>query len=446
MSTTTPNADQRNLAESPQPLRILFVITSMPIGGAETLLVNLIRRLDGDRFAAEVCCLKEPGPLGEVLAREIPVHSRLLRNKLDLRVFPRLRKLIRQRRIDAVLTIGAGDKMFWGRLAAWTCGVPVIAAALHSTGWPDVIGRLNRCLTPITDAFIGVASAHGRYLVDQERFPPRKVRVIPNGVNTMQFQSRRTWRDAARAELGWSSHTPVVGVVAALRPEKNLRLFLKAAARLAALDEECRFLIVGDGPQRSSLQQAACDLGVMEQVRFLGARSDIPQLLNAMDVFSLTSRMEANPVSILEALACGVPVVATNVGSVKETVRPGETGRLVNSDDDVALAAAWSELLRDDQLRQRLGDNGRRLVREHWSLDAMVRGYENLISEIHQSKSGGDLGNRREASLNVTPAEGTVANYADSSPPGGNRLGAGGELPLGAWDAGAVAEQPLQHG
>ena len=148
------------------PLRVLFVITSMPVGGAETLLVNLCQRLNRERILPELCCLKGPGPLGELLAEQISVHARLLNGKWDWRVLSRLRNLIRARRIDGVITVGAGDKMFWGRLAARLERLPVIGAALHSTGWPDGIGRLNRWLTPITDVFIAVAENHGRYLTE----------------------------------------------------------------------------------------------------------------------------------------------------------------------------------------------------------------------------------------------------------------------------------------
>ena len=115
------------------PLRTMFVITSMPVGGAETLLVNLMRRLDRELVAPELCCLKEMGPLGEVAANEVTVHAGLIRTKYDHRILARMRKLLDERRIDAVVTVGAGDKMFWGRLAAWMEGVPVILSALHST-------------------------------------------------------------------------------------------------------------------------------------------------------------------------------------------------------------------------------------------------------------------------------------------------------------------------
>jgi len=167
-----------------RPLRVMFLVTSMPVGGAETLLAALVRQLDRRWFAPEIGCLKERGPLGEELAAELPVHHDLLAHKYDLRIWPRLVRLLRERQIDAVVTVGAGDKMFWGRLAARRVGVPVILSALHSTGWPDGVGRLNRLLTPITDGFIAVADSHGAFMIAEERFPAEKVFVIPNGVDT----------------------------------------------------------------------------------------------------------------------------------------------------------------------------------------------------------------------------------------------------------------------
>src|SRR4051794_1420536 len=165
-----------------RPLRVMFVQTDMRVGGAEMVTANIIRRLDRGRFAPELCCLKERGALGEELAAEIPVHHGLLSSKYDWRVWPRLTSLLREREIDGVITVGAGDKMFWGRLAARHVGVPVILSALHSTGWPDGVGRLNRLITPITDSFIAVAASHGQFLAKNLGIPASKVAVIPNGV------------------------------------------------------------------------------------------------------------------------------------------------------------------------------------------------------------------------------------------------------------------------
>jgi glycosyltransferase involved in cell wall biosynthesis len=224
-----------------------------------------------------------------------------------------------------MITVGAGDKMFWGRLAAWLEGLPVIGSALHSTGWPDGVGRLNRCLTPLTDVFIAVAENHGRHLIEREGFPAARVRVIPNGIDTDRFSPRPECRDAIRGEIGIPSSAPVVGILAALRPEKNHKLFLQAAAIVKEKFPSAHFVLVGDGPERQALEQFTAESRLTQCVHFLGNRSDVPQVLSAFDVLALTSHNEANPVSILEALACEVPVVATRVGSVHETVREGVT-------------------------------------------------------------------------------------------------------------------------
>ncbi len=387
------------------PLRVLFLVTSMPVGGAETLLMNLVRRMDRKRFAPELVCLKELGPLGEKLACEMRVHSHLIAGKYDLRILPRLWRLMRIPRADAVITVGAGDKMFWGRLAARLAGAPVIASALHSTGWPDGVGRLNRMLARITDAFIAVADAHGRHLVEGEQFPADKVRVIYNGIDADRFAPR----DGApvRAALGIPPDAPVVGILAALRPEKNHELFLAGAARIRAARPDARFLIVGDGPQRPALEALANELGIAPGVHFLGTRSDVPELLAACDLVALTSHNEAAPVSILEALAVGVPVVAANVGSVSETVIDGETGRLFPAGDLDAYVAAAFDVLADDQARTRMAGAGRRLVVERWSLAAMVRGYEQLIETIYKSKQPA------ASALPFPPGEGRGEGAAD---------------------------------
>jgi glycosyltransferase involved in cell wall biosynthesis len=368
-----------------QPLRVMFMHTDLRIGGAEMVTSNLIRRLDRARFAPELCCLKERGALGESLAGEFPVHHGFLRNKFDLRVWPGLVRLLRHRAIDVVLTVGAGDKMFWGRLAAQRARVPVILSALHSTGWPDGVGRLNRLLTPITDAFIAVASSHGRFLVEHEQFPADKVAVIPNGVDTEQFAPIEDGT-ALRRQLGIESTAPVIGIVAALRPEKDHELFLEMAGRIVSQIRSARFLIVGDGPRRPALEQRARKLGIKSKVTFLGNRADVPRLLAAFDVFVLTSQIEANPISILEAMSAGKAVVATDVGSIREVVAQGTTGFLVPPGDVEQMAERVLQLIRNPRLARTLGTAGRSTVVDHWSIDAMTERYEGLIESIYARK------------------------------------------------------------
>lgn len=372
--------------EARGPLRVLFVITCMPVGGAETLLVELVRRMDRRRFRPELCCLKYLGPLGQVLAQEIPTFTGLLAHKYDLRVLPRLWHLMRRRQVDAVVTVGTGgDKMFWGRLAAWLAGVPVICSALHSTGLPDRVEWLNRQLAPLTDGFIAVARSHGQYLAEHEGCPPDRIYVIPNGVDTDRF--RPMPKDPALAqELGLPSGAPVVGIVAALRPEKNHELFLAAARRVNQHRPETVFLVVGDGQRRAYLEQWAVDLGLADRVLFTGNRSDVPELLSLLDVFVLSSHMEANPLSILEAMASGKPAVATRVGSIPENLEDGKTGFLVPPGDAEALADRVLWLLDHPAEAAQMGRLARHHVLHHASIHQTVAGYETLLEFLYRQK------------------------------------------------------------
>ncbi len=366
-----------------RPLRVQFVLTSLPVGGAETLLLNMVRTMDRVNFAPEVTCLKQPGELGPSIEAVVPLHSNLLSGKWDIRVLGRLIKLFRAREADAVVTIGAGDKMFWGRLAAKLAGVPVICSALHSTGWPDGVGKLNRLLTSITSGFIAVAKEHAKFMVEWEKFPANRVFMIPNGVDTNRFQPNSHATDWLRAELKVPPNTKLVGIVAALRHEKNHLQFVEAAGKLIQAGNDAHFVIVGDGPERASIESAIKQAGLVNRFHLLGSRSDTQRIVAALDVFCLTSRNEANPVSILEALACEVPVVSPNVGSISETVIPGQTGYLTQPLSAIDTSDRIQQLLNDPQFAKQLGRNGRAMVESSWSLQAMVEGYQSLIEQLY---------------------------------------------------------------
>ena len=394
--STTQDAPPTDSVESMQPpfgrpLRTMFLLTSMPIGGAETLLVNLCRSFDPKRVTPLVGCLKQRDVLGEELGNHFTVYDQLIRHKYDFAVAGRLKKLFLKEKVDAVITVGAGDKMFWGRLGARRARVPVILSALHSTGWPDGVGRLNRFLTGITDGFIAVARQHAEYQVEQEKFPANKVFLIPNGIDTDRFVFNSKHRTDWRNQLAINHDVPVVGIVAALRPEKNHDLFIEAAARVSRVSPEARFVIVGDGPERIRLEALVHSKELQDCVLFAGATQDIPGVLSMMDFFALTSHNEASPVSIMEALSCRRPVVATDVGSVDESVIEATTGFLVEPGDATAMAKRWVELIQHPQRRDYLGRKGREHVVQNCSLYSMTQGYTNLIETIFASKTNSNV-------------------------------------------------------
>ena len=186
--------------------------------------------------------------------------------------------------------------------------------------------------------------------------------------------------------LDLDAKAPVVGIVAALRPEKNHDMFLRVAALVHEALPAARFLVVGDGPERARLEALAQSLGIAKVVRFLGTRRDVPEVLSLLDVLVLTSHSEANPLCLLEAMASEKPVVATRVGSVSETVLDGQTGYLVAPGDCSAMAGRVLELLRDRDRAATIGRTGREQVIAHWSVARMVQGYQDLIAEIYAAK------------------------------------------------------------
>ena len=228
-----------------------------------------------------------------------------------------------------------------GRIAAIIAGVPHRVVWVHNCG--DLGGRTrvrrlaDRLLDRRTDAYFGVARAQARYLVEDLGYPAHKIQIIHNGVDPTGYRPADEQR--ARALLGIDPQRPVVGIVAALRPEKDHVLLLQAARRLVDEFPDLTVLVVGDGPMRRRIEHAAAELGVADHVLLVGARPDVPDILPALTVFTLCSyTIECFPMALLEAMAAGRPAVCTDVGGVGEMLADGITGYLVPPHDPVALA------------------------------------------------------------------------------------------------------------
>ena len=376
----TPRADPHT---GPRPLRVMFVTTDMTVGGHEQVTAQVVLGMDRSRFDPIVCCLKELGSLGEQLRREgIPVFSDLLVNKFDARVLVRLIRLMRRNRVDLVCTVGTGgDRMFWGCLAARMAHVPRVVSALHSMGAPDHVEWANRLLLAHTDAFVAVARVQKRYLCAHEGIPSRRTHVVYNGVAAERWVRAAPDPVLARS-VGLEPGAPVAGIVAMLRREKNVEMFLRAAAKTAELVPDAHFLVVGDGPRREDLARMTHEWGLAGRVHFVGQRDDVPDLMALMDVLVLSSRFEAFPMVILEGMAAGKPIVSTHVGAVQEAVRHDQNGYLVPVDDVDAMARCIARVLTDRALGRRLGLVGQRLVAERFHLRHMVAGYERLFLSL----------------------------------------------------------------
>lgn len=369
------------------PVRVMYVVDHLKIGGVQTHLVQLLSRLDERRFVPMVCALKARGELrGALEAMGVPVFDGGLGPSLKgwggLRVAWRLARLLRRERVDIAHAYLFHPNVLTP-MAARLAGIPAVVASKRSLDrYPDLIPRLACKLGNALAHRITVnAEAVRRFVISEEGGSPRKMRLIPNGVSEEALAASGD-RRAKRRELDLPPDSPVVGAVSRLAWKKGVRYLLDAVPRLLESVPDVTVLIVGDGPLRIELEAQASALGIGERVRFLGSRQDALELLSAFDVFVLPSVIEGMSNALLEAMAARLPVVATEVGGNSEVVVDGETGFLVPPGDAGQLAAAIVKLLQAPEMAREMGAAGRGRVEEQYRVDVMVRRIEELYDSL----------------------------------------------------------------
>ncbi len=274
----------------------------------------------------------------------------------------------------------------YARLAAAALRVPVIIDHWHGFSHFNRKRRLIcRGLGRVTDLSLAVSQGVKDYIIEQCALDPAKVRVVPNGVDLARLRRHRP-RTEVRRELGLAPEAVAVGLVARLDHwGKGHREFFTA---LAALPDgyPVEALIIGGGRREAEMRRLAAELGLAGRVHFLGQRDDVPDLLSALDLFVLPSHSEGVSLALLEAMAAGLPVIATAVGGLPEVVTDGDNGLLVPPEDPEALATALERLLEDPALAQRLGANARRHVEENFSLERLGREINEIYTELIKRK------------------------------------------------------------
>jgi glycosyltransferase involved in cell wall biosynthesis len=378
------------------PVRITHLLPDFAIGGGQAIVLNHLRHADRDRFDVRLAALSTAGGMAGPLASAVDHEPDDLEYAGDdVAAMRRIMAILRRDR-PALLHVHSDVDRKLGQAAALVTGVPVVGH-LHAE-WIHLGPMFPTRPTPARRA---AARARGtvrdsverrtvvHYIAESERvrrlFRPlvhQPIAVMRQSIPLDRFRRDRGQQQDVRRRLGLGHETPVLVCVSRLVPGKGQAHVLEVAARLRASWPDLVLLLVGDGPERSGLEAVAARAGIAGNVRFLGDRDDVPDLLAAADVFVFASENEGFGLALLEAMASGLPVVAFHCDAFDEFVAPGVSGTLVAQGDVAALAGAVDALLGCPELLRRMGAAGREIVARQFPPDATARSFENVYDAV----------------------------------------------------------------
>ena len=364
-------------------IRVLHIIPTLDLGGAEKQLVLLARGLPRDEFDTQVCCLTRGGPR-EAELREAGISAEVIgkRHKVDPVAYRRLKNHIRDVQPDIVHTwLFAGNA--YGRKAALAAGVEHIVAGERCVDrwkrWPQFV--IDRYLAKRTDAI--VTNAEGvRDFYAAHGIPAGKFHIIANGVEVppaMSSSQQKDTREEILNELGLPADTQLIGAVGRLWPQKNYKHLLWAMCLLKEIRQDFHLLIFGEGPHRWRLERYGRQVQILgEHVTLMGERDDAARFLPAMCCYINASEYEGQSNGIMEAMACGLPVVASDIPGNRDLVVDNVTGSLVELGDRAEIARRVNSLLDDPALAAEQGAAGRRRMEDEFSVRHMVEAHARL--------------------------------------------------------------------
>ena len=363
-------------------LRVLTLVDHLiPWGGAERLAMTVALRLDPARFDRVLCASRsaDPALVSQLEEGGVEVLSLERRSRATVWQWAPLLVELRRRRVDVVHAHMFHSNV-WGTVFGRLASVPVVVAHEHTWSFQgEPLRRLldRRLVARGADVFLAVSSEDRRRMIAVEGIDPAAIRIVLNGI-----PAPRRGSGDVRRELGIPAEAPVIGTVSVLRKQKALDILLHAGATLLSEFPALRILVAGVGPEEERLRSLAAELGLESAVTMLGLRSDVPDVLAALDVFVSSSDFEGTPLALIEAMAAGRPIVATRVGGVPDLIDEGVHGLLVEPRDAEALARVVAELLRDPKRRAELGARALERQRRELGVDLMIRRLEDLYESL----------------------------------------------------------------
>jgi len=387
-------------------IRVLEIINDATIGGGQQHVLQLLKAVDPQKYETFISC----SPKGELLAtfnsnssQYFPVN---LRKKIDLKALLQLYKIIKSNKIELVHTHG-GIAGLWGRLAA-------ILTKFHSNGFylpffrPNLTKKvkivhtlhgihylyyenkylkrififLEKLLSHFTDITVCVSEADQKNGLKHNLFSPQKSRLIRKAIDIQTVTSKSETPLELKKKLHFRPDVQLIGHVARLHYEKGQLYLLKAFQQLLTQKSDVKLLIVGDGPERQALEKFVSKQSLEAEVKFLGYRKDITDILSIIDLFVLPSFWEGLPLAILEAMALGKPVVATRVGGIPEIIDHLQDGFLVPPKNTTELSQAMLTVLNQPDLAQKLGSQAQQKIFDQYNIDRMIPKIEAVYSEL----------------------------------------------------------------
>lgn len=371
-------------------IRLLFIVPTLMPGGTEKQISLLARGLAANKkYYTEIVSLYKKGRIeSEFSETNIKVSCIGMKNIYDLFGALRLIGFIKRGKFDIVHNF-LFDANFWGGIAGFFSGKKIIVSSRRDI---DVWKRrkhiiLERIGNLFSKKVIVNAHAIKDFVIRQERLNPDKIEVIYNGIEIDKFSNDKDKAYYKKEILGFQENVRIVTMIGTLSVKKSQTDFLKAAQKVLQIhNSNVKFLIVGAGPLEVYLKQLTYNLGIADYVFFSGFRDDISSILAATDIFVLPSLFEGLPNVILEAMASGLPVVATDVGGIPEVVENGKSGILIKPKDYPGLADTILDLLEKEDLRITMGRRGREIVEEKFNFERMLRDYDNLYLGLLKDK------------------------------------------------------------
>jgi sugar transferase (PEP-CTERM/EpsH1 system associated) len=380
------------MSDMKQAPLVAHLIYRLDIGGLETLLVDAINRMPAHKYRHAVICLTDYTEFAQRITR--PGVALVALHKppgLELGTHKRLFKLLRNMRPEVLHTYNLGTIEY--HATALLAGVPVRVHAEHGRDASDPHGvnrkhnLLRRLLVPAIDRYVPVSHDLERWLRGVVGIPQAKVQLIDNGVDTERFHPA-----TGPADEPWNAPGGfVIGSVGRLQDVKDQACLIDAFALLRTMLPEqrdrLRLVLVGDGPLRARLAQKILDAGLQDCAWLPGPRSDVDVVMRSFSLFALSSIAEGTPVTMLEAMASGLPVVSTAVGGIPDLVADGSSGALVPAGDPQRLAEALATYVRDEERTRRHGAAGRARIEQKYSVAAMLSAYVDLYDGLRKTKT-----------------------------------------------------------